>query len=123
MTNLDRWVKTRHAIADRYDHELRPLPIVLPTRVSDSYSALHLYCIQVEDRLSVFKALRAAGIGVNVHYIPVHLQPDYRQLGFCVGQYPNSENYYSRAISLPMHAGLSYQDQSHVISTLTSLLK
>jgi dTDP-4-amino-4,6-dideoxygalactose transaminase len=73
-------------------------------------------------RRTVFERLRAAGIGVNVHYIPVNLQPDYAGLGFGPGQFPNAETYYARCVSLPMFAGLSDADQQTVIRELGKAL-
>lgn len=123
LQNLERWVARRHAIADRYDAAFSTLDIVTPVRPEGSYSALHLYPIQVDNRRRVFDALRAAGIGVNVHYIPVHLQPYYSAMGFTPGQFPASERYYSRAISLPMYATLSDSQQDEVIAAVEAALK
>ncbi len=128
MQHLDRWIARRHELADRYDSLLADLPLILPTRVVDAYSALHLYVIQVDDaktsldRKAVFTQLRQAGIGVNVHYIPVHTQPDYLRLGFAVGDFPLSERYYQRCISLPMFATLTNEQQDQVVATLSGIL-
>ena len=127
LDNLDEWVKKRHQIADIYDEKLVQLPVILPKRDNVSYSALHLYVVQVDEvktsksRKSVFYALRAAEIGVNVHYIPVHTQPDYRVLGFSKGQFLSSETYYSRCISLPMYSSLTDINQQKVITALSSI--
>lgn len=124
LKRLDAWVARRHELADVYDRELRDLPLVLPQRTSSSHSALHLYVVQIDGtktglgRRSVFEQLRAKGIGVNVHYIPVHTQPDFHSLGFCGGQFPQSELYYSRCFSLPMYAGLTDRDQGKVIAAI-----
>jgi len=128
VRHLDEWITRRHAIADVYDRALAELPLILPVRPADSRSALHLYVIQVDqararvDRRTAFERLRKAGIGVNVHYIPVHWQPDYQKLGFRRGQFPVSEAYYSRCISLPMFATLSDTDQQTVIHALREAL-
>lgn len=125
LKNLDAWVERRHRLADRYDRELADLPIRLPARLPDRRSALHLYVIrlnQAPHRRQVFEALRAAGIGVNVHYIPVHTQPYYQALGFRRGQFPESETYYDGAITLPMYSAMTDEDQTKVIATLRKLL-
>jgi UDP-4-amino-4,6-dideoxy-N-acetyl-beta-L-altrosamine transaminase len=128
LRHLDAWIARRHVLADVYDEQLPLLPLILPRRSADSRSALHLYVVQVDpartklSRRAVFDQLRAAGIGVNVHYIPVHLQPDFRKFGFFSGQFPASETYYSRCISLPMYAGLTDADQARVIEALHGAL-
>jgi UDP-4-amino-4,6-dideoxy-N-acetyl-beta-L-altrosamine transaminase len=128
LRHLEDWVTRRHSLADAYDVALTGLPLILPTRPAGSRSALHLYVVQVDpartqlSRRVVFERLRKAGIGVNVHYIPVHLQPDYQALGFGCGQFPVSEAYYSRCISLPMFASLTDADQEIVIRELRGAL-
>lgn len=127
MAHLDAWVQRRHAIANRYDRELAKLPLTLPVRAAGNRSALHLYIVLIDDaapldRARLFERLRAAGVGVNVHYIPVHLQPYYRQLGFGPGDYPASEAYYRRALTLPMYAALSDDEQGEVIALLQAAL-
>lgn len=128
LTRVEEWIARRHALADVYDAELSGMPLILPIRLPGSRSALHLYVVQLDGALSrisrrtVFDRLRAAGIGVNVHYIPVNLQPDYARLGFRSGQFLNAETYYSRCMSLPMFAGLSDSDQRTVIRELNRAL-
>lgn len=121
---LDEFVSERHARAAVYDAELSDLPLILPRQDPKGRSALHLYPVQVteHDRRDIFEALRGAGIGVNVHYIPVHLQPYWAARGFKIGDFPNSELYYSRAISLPLYPGLSEAEQAYIIETLHKLL-
>ncbi|QWD16518.1 UDP-4-amino-4,6-dideoxy-N-acetyl-beta-L-altrosamine transaminase [Polynucleobacter paneuropaeus] len=127
LKKLDLWVSKRHFIADIYDKKLSNLPLILPKRNNNSRSSLHLYVVQVDDtktaltRRNVFDQLRSMGIGVNVHYIPVHMQPDYSRFNFSVGDFSESELYYSRAISLPMFAGLSTEDQTVVIDSLNKI--
>jgi UDP-4-amino-4,6-dideoxy-N-acetyl-beta-L-altrosamine transaminase len=128
MTRLEDYIAARHRIADRYDEELGNLGLRLPHRDRRNRSALHLYYIRWPDgvgqaggRRQAFEALRQAGIGVNVHYIPVHLQPYYRERGFRQGDFPVSEDYYKEAISLPIHPRLTADQQSHVISSVRSL--
>ncbi len=127
MDRLDEWIERRHRIADRYDAELAGLPLTLPRRVAGRRSALHLYVVRVSstaplDRAGLFAHLRAQDIGVNVHYIPVHLQPYYRRLGFGPGDFPGAEAYYREAITLPMYASLEDADQSRVIAVLKAAL-
>ena len=124
LDRLEAFVARRHAIADRYASLLDGLPVTAQVPLADSRSALHLYVIRVRsgDHASVFAALRAAGIGVNLHYIPVHLQPYYRRLGFTDGQFPQSEAYYAQAISLPMYSGLTDAGQDKVVAALRDAL-
>ncbi|MBO9469661.1 UDP-4-amino-4,6-dideoxy-N-acetyl-beta-L-altrosamine transaminase [Endozoicomonas sp. G2_2] len=126
MQRLNDYLEQRHAVAHRYDKGLSTLALCTPARAENSYSALHLYVIRIPDgavrRRTVFDGLRAADIGVNVHYIPVHLQPYYRDLGFREGDFPHAENYYAQAISLPMFPTLTHTDQNRVIDTLHTLL-
>jgi UDP-4-amino-4,6-dideoxy-N-acetyl-beta-L-altrosamine transaminase len=128
LDRLDAYVDRRHHLADRYDALLADLPLTLPWRCSDSRSAFHLYVIRLassrpaDDRRSVFEALRARGIGVNVHYMPVHLQPYYRALGFQAGDFPVAEDHYRSAMSIPLYPGLSEADQDRVIEALGGTL-
>lgn len=122
MERLDEFVDARHRIAARYDESLAGLPIGLPYREPANHSALHLYVIQVGERNRIFEALREAGVGVNVHYIPVHTQPYYCRLGFRVGQFPESERYYASAITLPTFASMEGEQQEKVTSALKGLL-
>ncbi len=124
MKRLDKFVAQRHVIQERYDQLLSELPVLVPHQSHFSYSALHLYPIQIDasktkkDRVKIFDILREKNIGVNVHYIPVHTQPYYMGMGFKPGDFPVSESYYSRAISLPMFPGLSFEYQDIVIVAL-----
>jgi dTDP-4-amino-4,6-dideoxygalactose transaminase len=128
MTRLDGFIARRHELVARYEEGFRGLPIVRPWQDPASHSAFHLYVIQVADgarmnRRQVFDALRGAGVMANVHYIPIHLQPYYRDKGFNAGDFPNAEAYYSRAVSLPLHADLSDADQVFVISLIKECLQ
>lgn len=124
MQRLDAYVSRRHAIADRYDAMLASLLVTTPVRSPQNRSGLHLYVIRLQhDRITrshreVFERLRESGIGVNLHYIPVHLQPWYAQLGFKQGDFPEAERYYSEAISLPMFPLLTESQQDHVVDAL-----
>jgi len=128
MARLDEFITKRHLVAERYRQELKDLPLILPWQQQDTYSAYHLYVIRLPEKTAhthkqVFVDLRARGIGVNIHYIPVHLQPYYQNLGFKKGDFPNAESYYKTAISIPMYAALTVDDQSYVISSLKEVLK
>ena len=123
IRRLEELVSRRHVLAAHYGQALADLPLLLPQQHADAYSALHLYVIQLKSeapvsRAEMFAALRNDGIGVNVHYIPVHLQPYYRALGFRVGDFPAAETYYARAITIPLFSSMSEKEQSHVIERL-----
>jgi UDP-4-amino-4,6-dideoxy-N-acetyl-beta-L-altrosamine transaminase len=129
MDRLDEFVARRHALARRYDELLADLPVALPWQQPVNYSAYHLYPVVLDrarteaDRGLVFSTMRRAGIGVNVHYIPVHTQPYDRQLGFAAGDFPAAEAYYAGAISLPLYYGLGEQDQDRVVAVLGRVLQ
>lgn len=129
MARVDDYVARRHAIADRYDALLAGLPVLTPLRHPDGRSALHLYVIRLAPealarpgRRAVFEGLRARGVGVNLHYIPVHTQPYYSKFGFAQGDFPAAEAYYASAISLPMFPTLSEDDQRRVVDALKDTL-
>lgn len=129
MRRLDEFVTRRHAIAKRYDEQLASLPVTIPWQHPDCYSGLHLYVIRLRlDRISkshrqVFDALRDRGIGVNLHYIPVHTQPYYQRMGFQAGDFPEAGRYYAEAISLPMYPRMGEPQQDQVIAVLTEALE
>jgi len=118
----------RDALARRYDAKLAGLPLLLPARCPDSQSAHHLYVIEIDparsnvSRRALYDALQADAIGVNVHYIPIHLQPDYRKLGFSPGQFPVAEEYYRRCLTIPLYPRLGEDGQERVIASLTHAL-
>ncbi|MDD5250751.1 MAG: UDP-4-amino-4,6-dideoxy-N-acetyl-beta-L-altrosamine transaminase [Rhodocyclaceae bacterium] len=124
MKRLPQFVARRRALVRRYREILQDLPVALPADDADDDSAWHLFVIRVAaaHRRAVFEALRAADIMVNVHYIPVHLQPWYRRLGFRPGDFPEAEDYYREAITLPLHPQLSDADQDFVVATLAAAL-
>lgn len=129
IARLDGYVNRRHQLARRYDELLENLPVTTPWQHPDSYSGLHLYPIRLQlkniqkSHRQVFEFLREQGIGVNLHYIPVHLQPYYQCMGFKSGDYPQAEDYYLEAISIPMYAVLSESEQDFVVSSLKKLLQ
>ena len=128
MQRLEEFVIKRHELASRYDELLQNLPIILPWQHPDSYSARHLYVIRLQleqiniTHLDVFNALRAAGVLVNLHYIPVHMQPYYQKMGFESGQFPEAEQYYNEAISIPLFSAMTEGQQDTVCSTLKTIL-
>jgi len=128
MSRLESFVAARHQLANRYNEKLAHLPITLPYQLPETYSGLHLYVIRLnlsaitKSHKQVFDELRAAGIGVNLHYIPVHLQPYYQRMGFNVGDYPEAERYYAEAISIPMFHGMTHEQQDDVVKQLTAVL-
>ncbi|BBP43082.1 UDP-4-amino-4,6-dideoxy-N-acetyl-beta-L-altrosamine transaminase [Thiosulfativibrio zosterae] len=126
MVRLDSFVQTRHQLAKEYDDSLQGLPLKLPFQSHKSFSTYHLYPVLIEadyiSRKAVFDGLREKGIGVNVHYIPVHTQPYYAKMGFKVGDFPEAESYYQKEISIPLFPGLTQQDQQAVIDVLSDLL-
>ncbi len=127
MMRLSEFVSRRTEIADRYNKQLRALPVVTPFQQGTARSAWHLYVILLNqpsrNRKDVFRLLRSKGIGVNVHYFPVHLQPYYRALRFSEGNFPRAEEYYKKAISLPMYPGLTNAEQEFVVSSLAEALQ
>lgn len=124
MQRLDEFVVKRHVLAKRYNEMLAECPIVIPWQHSDNYTSLHLYVIRLKlgetskTHREVFEALRAVGIGVNLHYIPVYRQPYYEALGFKAGHCPEAEQYYSEAISLPIYPALTEAQQDQVVVAL-----
>jgi len=128
MQRLDEFVSKRHALSQRYDALLADLPIITPWQHPDSYSGLHLYVIRLQldeinaSHRAVFDALRAAGIGANIHYIPVYRQPYYEQMGFKEGYCIEAEQYYAEAISLPMYPALTEAQQDYVVAKLQEAL-
>lgn len=128
MQRLNEFVAARHRLAARYYEKLASLPVVLPHQLESTYSGLHLYVIRLKlddiklSHREVFDALRENGIGVNLHYIPVHTQPYYQAQGHRLGDYPESERYYQEAISLPMFHAMTEQQQDEVVQVLTKIL-
>jgi UDP-4-amino-4,6-dideoxy-N-acetyl-beta-L-altrosamine transaminase len=128
LSRLDEFVMKRQQLANRYDKLLKSLPLILPERAATEVSALHLYVVQIDPmrsnacRKDVFVKLRELGIGVNVHYMPVHLQPFYSARGFKRGDFPVSETYYDRAISIPLYATLTEAQQDTVVAALKQAL-
>lgn len=124
IKRLDEFVIKRHAIAQRYDHELSGLPIQLPWQHPDTYSAYHLYPVRIQQneygttQRQVYDALQAAGVNVNLHYIPVYRQPYYESMGFESGYCPEAEKYYQQTLSIPIYPTLTDEEQTKVIRVL-----
>lgn len=124
LKQLQSFLARRRQLAAQYDDLLAGLPLTRPAQHPDTNSSWHLYVVRVpaERHTAVFEALRAAGLGVNLHYIPVHIQPYYQAMGFAAGQFPHAESYYAEAISIPLYPGLSDSDQKRVVQELTNAL-
>jgi len=128
LQRMTGWREARERLADRYDFKLRGLPLRSPARPAGRTSSWHLYVVELGsdshtiDRGRVFAAMREAGIGVNVHYIPIHTHPHYQRLGFKQGDFPAAEAYYQRALSLPLYPALSDAQQDHVVDLLARAL-
>jgi dTDP-4-amino-4,6-dideoxygalactose transaminase len=128
MDRLDDFVARRRLLAARYDHMLRTLPLSTPWQKPGTTSSYHLYVVTLDpsrtgkSRRWVFDELKQRGIAANVHYIPIHTQPYYRNLGFRNGDYPMSEVYYANAITLPLYYDLTETQQDRVVSELFQAL-
>jgi UDP-4-amino-4,6-dideoxy-N-acetyl-beta-L-altrosamine transaminase len=128
MSRLHDFVAKRNELAAGYDYLLKSLPLITPTQINDSYSGRHLYVIRLKlDEIAlshkeVFEQLRKNGIGVNLHYIPVHLQPYYKKLGFEQGEFPIAEAYYRDAISIPLFHVMTNEQQNEVVNVLSKVL-
>lgn len=125
MDRLEEFVTQRRVLAQRYNKKLADLPLQLPTPCPDSKSSWHLYVIKLQperSRREVFDLLREADIGVNVHYIPVHLHPFYRRMGFKEGDFPAAESYYAHALTLPLYPGLTFDQQDYICHQLETIL-
>jgi UDP-4-amino-4,6-dideoxy-N-acetyl-beta-L-altrosamine transaminase len=123
LQKLDTFVNRRRELAKRYDLKLKDLPIIKPWQSPEGSSAWHLYIIrlklnEIKSHRIVFEALRNAGIGVNLHYIPIYSQPYFQQFGYDSKQYPQAQTYYAEAISLPIYVGLTNQLQDQVITAI-----
>ena len=128
LKRVDDFVAKRHKLQENYDQLLDGLPIIKPYQDKDCYSSLHLYPIQIDSnktnksRRQVFSEIKERGIGANVHYIPIHLQPYYAQFGFKLGDLPNAESYYKKTISLPLFHLMSLEQQNLIVFAIKEVL-
>ena len=124
MRRLDEFVTQRQVIAQRYDDLLKDSPLTLPWQLTDTDSSLHLYVVRIPSgslnvgRREVFDRMRSDGIGVNLHYIPVYRQPYYERMGLKADDFPNAEQYYAEAITLPIFPGLTPLQQDEIVQRL-----
>lgn len=129
MDRLDSFISRRHQLARRYNMLLKELPLGLPYQHPDSNSSWHLYVIQPDfDKIKkshkqIFSDLRSSGLGVNLHYIPIHMQPYYKNLGFNKGDFPKAEEYYSKSISIPLFHSMTNNQQDEVAIILRNILQ
>jgi UDP-4-amino-4,6-dideoxy-N-acetyl-beta-L-altrosamine transaminase len=129
MKRLDKFVLARRKLAAIYDEQLSALPVVIPAQSSEAYSSYHLYVIRLDlkriknSHLEIYRDMHAAGILVNLHYIPVYRQPYYERLGFAKGYCPQAEEYFSSALSIPLYPGLTESQQNRVIKELRAAIK
>ncbi|MDE1462289.1 UDP-4-amino-4,6-dideoxy-N-acetyl-beta-L-altrosamine transaminase [Spartinivicinus poritis] len=128
LGRLDEFVEDRNKLATRYKVMLDSLPVSPQYILKNNYSSFHLYVIRIELNKTdltyreIFERLRVKGIGVNVHYIPIHTQPFYKMKGFKKGDFPSAEAYYENAISLPIFHYMSQEQQNKVVKTLQDIL-
>jgi dTDP-4-amino-4,6-dideoxygalactose transaminase len=122
LQRINSNLKRRNEIAEIYDSELSGLPIVLPQRDENIYHAFHLYVILSEERKELYEFLRSKAIFTQVHYIPVHFMPYYRNLGWKKGDFPIGEWYYQRCLSLPVYPSLTEEEQGYVIDKIKQFL-
>ncbi|HRH78546.1 MAG TPA: UDP-4-amino-4,6-dideoxy-N-acetyl-beta-L-altrosamine transaminase [Cellvibrionaceae bacterium] len=124
LSKLESFIQKRMELFQRYQDHLVDLPVTRPTQPKQQRVAPHIYVVELppDSRLPVFNSLKAAGVGVNVHYIPIHLQPYYRALGFKAGDFPVAEQYYAGALTLPLFVDMSVAQQDYVIEQLERAL-
>lgn len=129
LERLSAFVEQRNRLADRYTNELKNTALILPKNDDQVYSAYHLYIVRVDldeshtgTHLQIFNFMRENDIGVNLHYIPVYRQPYYQNMNFSFGDFPNAEEYYKSALSIPLFPKMTYASQTRVIEALYSAL-
>lgn len=128
MHRLDEYVSIRNNLARRYNENLGDISIITPHVDEHCYSAFHLYVVRLQatkfeqPHKKVFEQLRGCNIFVNLHYIPIYAQPYYQTMGFIKRDFPEAENYYASAISIPMYPGLNHKDQNKVINKLREIV-
>lgn len=124
LKKVERWNSIRNKIANRYIESFSSIKEIDFQLFNHKqyYSSYHLFVVLIENRDEIFKKMLSEGIGVNVHYIPIHYHPFYKELGFKKGQFQNSENYYKRAMTIPLFPSLTSKEQGHIISILKNLV-
>ncbi|MEL7633406.1 MULTISPECIES: UDP-4-amino-4,6-dideoxy-N-acetyl-beta-L-altrosamine transaminase [Sporomusa] len=129
MDRLDEFIARRRYLGDRYNELLKGLPLTLPYQSSDTNSSWHIYVVRLDltkvklSKKDIFARMREKGIMLNLHYIPVHTQPYYQQLGFKIGDFPNSEQYYKEVFTLPLYYGLTDEQQDEVVKFLQEVFQ
>ena len=129
MDRLDEFVARRRYLVDRYNELLQDLPVVMPHVLEGANPSWHLYMLRVDfyraklDKVQLFEEMKKRGIVLNLHYIPVHTQPYYQELGFKQGDFPQSEKYYEEIFTLPLYYGLTDEQQDDVVAALRDCLK
>ncbi|MCZ2721224.1 UDP-4-amino-4,6-dideoxy-N-acetyl-beta-L-altrosamine transaminase [Marinomonas sp. 15G1-11] len=127
ISKLDAFVSKRNELALRYNHEFKDLPVIHLKQTQDCYSSYHLYIVRLmnsdkEHHKALICQLREQGIMSHLHYIPIHLQPYYKKLGFNYGDFPNAERYYNEAITIPLYPLMTKEEQSKVIDAVLKVL-
>jgi dTDP-4-amino-4,6-dideoxygalactose transaminase len=128
LQRLNEFVAKRHVLAQRYSELLAAKPVIIPWQHIDGYSAYHLYVLRIncgqinKTKRQVYDGMRAAGVGVNLHYIPVYRQPYYEQMGFQIGHCPQAELYFADALTIPMYPELTEAQQEHIVAMLDAVL-
>jgi len=126
MNRLDSFIEKRSFLAERYNELLKNTEITIPYQHFDTKSSWHLYVMKIDfkkiSKVDFFKKMKIKRINLNLHYIPVHLQPFYRKLGFKEGDYPNSEKYYNSVITIPLFFDLSEKQQEYIVQSLNEVL-
>jgi UDP-4-amino-4,6-dideoxy-N-acetyl-beta-L-altrosamine transaminase len=120
LKKLDQNLQRRNLLAKKYDEAFNNIPFKRPGHQENIFHAYHLYVIETENRKSLYDFLKDNQIFAQVHYMPVHLQPYYRNLGWKAGDFPHAENYYRRCLSLPLYPTLSVEQQDYVIEKILS---
>lgn len=129
LAKVDKFVARRRQLAEKYNELLKDLPLKLPYQNHDTDSSWHLYIVRVDfnkvkkTKKQIFAEMKAKGVCLNLHYIPVHTQPYYQNLGFKNGDFPVSEKYYEEAFTLPLYYSLTDEQQEYIVNVLNEVLK
>lgn len=129
LAKVDKFVARRRRLAERYNELLKDLPLKLPYQNPDTDSSWHLYIVRVDfnkikkTKKDIFAEMKAKGVCLNLHYIPVHTQPYYQNLGFKYGDFPVSEKYYKEAFTLPLYYSLTDEQQEYIVNSLKEVLQ